>query len=164
MNKTGLYLGVLFLCSAAGFLLAHEGHHPEEVLKGKQKLRMDKAIKEIGVDYQKNIEPIFKVSCFDCHSSTTRYPWYHVVPGVRGLLDDDVSEAREHIEMSDGFPFKGHHTPVQQLTGVAYDIDKGKMPPLKYRVMHWKSGLTEKQKQDVEDWTERSLDKLKEIK
>ena len=164
MRKIELYSWVLCLSLAVSLVLAHEGQHPEKALKGKQKLKMDKAIKEIGVDYQKNIEPIFKVSCFDCHSSSTSYPWYHGIPGARSMLEKDVSTGREHIEMSGGFPFKGHHTPEQALTGIAYDIDKGKMPPLKYRMMHWKSGLTEKQKQEVEGWVERSLHKLKKIK
>ena len=160
MCKTSGYSLILCLSLVAGLALAHEGHHPEKALKGKQKQKMDKAVKEIGLDYQRNVEPIFRVSCFNCHSNSTQYPWYHRIPGLKGMIDDDVTEAKKHIDMSNGYPFKGHGNLESDLKAIAYQVDKGKMPPFKYRMMHWKSGLTEKQEQEVEDWTERGLDKL----
>ena len=152
--------GLLFLPVFLAW--GHEGQHPEKALKGKQKLKWDKAIKEIGLDYQKNVEPIFKVSCFDCHSNSTQYPWYHSIPGIKGMLDKDVSEAKKHLDMSNGYPFKGHGNLESDLKAIAYQVDKGKMPPFKYSLMHRGSVLTDKQKQEIEDWTERGLDKLDE--
>lgn len=157
-KRIGLYFGIFFL---VGIGLAHEGYYGEEKhLTRSQQLKLKKAIGAIATDYQTNVEPIFKVSCFDCHSNATRYPWYHGVPGIRGLLDKDVAEARKHLDMSDGYPFGGHGNLESDLKAIAYQVDKGKMPPFKYRMMHPGSGLTDKQRREVEDWVDRSADKL----
>jgi hypothetical protein len=164
-------IGVLGLVGVGLFFMSqepegsdeHEAHdQSRKTLSKSQDVKLKKAIKDISRDYQEKVEPIFKVSCFDCHSNATHYPWYHVLPGIRGMLDKDISTARKHIDMSDGYPFKGHGSLVSDLKAIAYQVDKGKMPLFKYRVMHPGSVLTEKQKQEIEDWTGQSIDKLEE--
>ncbi len=159
MKNTGKWM-TFFLTLSVSLVWASDGHHTEKTLKEKPKSKWDRAVQSIGVDYQKNVEPIFKVSCFDCHSGFTSYPWYHSIPGIKGMMDGDVDKAKKNLDMSNGYPFKGNGNLESDLKAITYQVDKGKMPPLKYRVMHWKSGLTEKQKQAIEDWTGRSLDKL----
>ena len=61
-----------------------------------------KKIEIINERYVKNVKPIFVKSCFDCHSSQTRYPWYHSLPLIKSLLDNDIAEGKKHLNMSDG--------------------------------------------------------------
>ena len=122
--------------------------------------KMQKAVDLVAGDYQKTVEPLFQVSCFDCHSNATRYPWYHSIPGVGWWIDHDVREARGHLDMSEGFPFRGKGHMKNRLKAIAHLVDTGDMPPLDYRIMHRGSGLTPQQKQAVEDWVQRSLDRL----
>jgi hypothetical protein len=146
------FLSALFLMTLA---FAHEGHHdaPAEPVDEETA----ETLKEIGDDYEASIKPIFQRACYDCHSSTTNYPWYYKVPGVKQLIDGDIKEAREHIDMSNGFPFQGHGTPVEDLEAIIDTIKEGDMPPLKYKVMHPSSKLTDAEKTLVKDWAADAL-------
>ena len=48
------------------------------------------ATKLINQSYIKTIRPIFKKSCFDCHTSETNYPWYYKLPIAKQLIGHDV--------------------------------------------------------------------------
>lgn len=106
--------------------------------------------------YQKEIRPIFQRACFNCHSSETEYPWYYHVPGIKQFIDHDIREAKEHIDMSDNFPFKGHGNPEEDLEGIKQTILKNTMPPSYYMILHWESKLTEEEKQKIIRWIEES--------
>ena len=41
------------------------------------------------------------VSCFDCHSNQTRYPWYSKIVPVYYLVKRDVEMGREEVNFSD---------------------------------------------------------------
>ena len=46
------------------------------------------------------LEQTFERACFDCHSTGVVFPWYYRLPMVKGLIDDDISEAKEHQSVS----------------------------------------------------------------
>lgn len=119
------------------------------------------SVKKIGAAYQKSVAPIFKKSCFDCHSSSTRYPWYHKVPGIRSVIDDDIQEALKHLDLSDGFPFKGHGSPRADLEALSKVFKEGTMPPRRYRWMHPGSEITSEEKQVLDKWISTSCDLLR---
>ena len=54
------------------------------------------------------LNSVFKTGCFDCHTTKTAYPWYYKLPFVKTIIDDDIAEAKKHMDMSEGFPFKVH--------------------------------------------------------
>lgn len=104
----------------------------------------------------KLVKPIFEQNCFDCHSASTDYPWYHKVPGVKQLIDGDIKEGREHLDFTDGFPFAGKHTPLEQLADIKEETSEGKMPPLSYRLMHWGAWLSSAEKDSIAEWVDSS--------
>lgn len=114
-------------------------------------------LKEIGVEYEAKVQPIFQRACYDCHSNSTKYPWYYKIPGVKQLIDSDVAEAKEHLDMSQGFPFQGHGTPTEDLEAIIDTLKEGDMPPLKYKLMHPSAGLSEAEKTIVKDWAGNAL-------
>jgi len=107
--------------------------------------------------YRSEIEPIFRQKCFDCHSTKTRYPWYYKLPGARQLIDYDIREAREHIDMTDGFPFKGHHSLEDQLKSLERVVRKNEMPLWRYRLLHPGAGLTDDERQAILEWVREWL-------
>lgn len=157
------FLTLIFVCSAGVF--AHEAHHEskEEVQESKapsaeSQIELFKAINE---DYLKTVKPIFKNSCFSCHSSETKFPWYHSLPFVNDLLDSDVQEAKKHMDLSNNFPFEGHGTPQEDLEAIGKSVREGSMPPFRYRMMHWGSGLSKTEREAILKWVEESQNKLK---
>lgn len=129
-----------------------EGKAPDAIDEGTAEI-----LAEIGSEYESKIQPIFQRACFDCHSSSTNFPWYYKLPGVKQLIDADIAEAKEHLDMSKGFPFQGHGTPTEDLEAIIDSIKEGDMPPLKYKVMHWNSRLSDADKAAIKDWAGNSL-------
>ncbi len=109
------------------------------------------------------LEPIFEKGCFDCHTTRTNYPWYYMLPIIKGMIDHDVEEAKEHLDMSDGFPFGGHGKPADDLVAVREELEEGEMPPFNYRFMHWSANPSDSERDSVFAWVDRGLASLAEI-
>lgn len=123
---------------------------------------MSKAVVEsIGNEYEGSIKPIFQKSCFDCHSSYTRYPWYSSLPFAKDQIEKDITEARKHLDFTSGYPFKGHGTLVSDLESIRDSIVEGTMPPKRYTFLHWSATLSQDEKDAIIQWAERSLGKIK---
>ena len=152
-------VGLALIASFASVeVFAHQGQAHPGPAANTQMARKESpsGVSAIREDYRRRVEPIFKKSCMDCHSSQTRYPWYHKVPGIRQLLDSDISEARHHLDFSEGYPFKSHATPTEDLDAIAESIQKGAMPPFSYRVMHRDAAMSDDEKNTVLNWVETS--------
>lgn len=147
-------LSILFVVVAS----AHQNHHHSSGDKEKKSDGLDskKIYEQINLEYEKNVKPIFQEKCMDCHSSQTRYPSYYNWPIAKSLIDGDIAESKKHIDMTNGFPFAGHGTPLEDLNAIKKEIQEGEMPPLRYRLMHWKSALTEEEKNKIRNWIDES--------
>lgn len=106
------------------------------------------------------LTPVLKKGCFDCHTTRTEFPWYYKVPIVKGMINDDISEAKKHMDMSNGFPFGGHGKPVDDLVAIRDEVQESEMPPLSYRIMHWSAKPSENEQDSIIVWVERSLASL----
>ncbi len=132
---------------------------PENINKKEQYLK-NKYMK-INDNYTKNIKPIFEAKCFNCHSNATNYPFYYKIPGIKTMIDEDIKEAKKHIDFTDDFPFISHETPINDLKSLKKIALEGGMPPLKYILVHWDSKLNEDDKKAILKWTTNSIDILK---
>ena len=48
----------------------------------------------------KDVKQILKQACFDCHSSTTNYPWYNSITPVNFWLNSHIKEGKKHFNVS----------------------------------------------------------------
>lgn len=142
---------------------AHEGHNhkePEQPVETQATNAEKLTYAKINEAYIQDVKPTFQRSCFDCHSRSPRVPWYHSVPLVHGLIESDMKEAKVHLDFSNDFPFKGHGSPKEDLEAIGKAVEKGTMPPFRYKAMHWRSGLSADEKKAVLKWTGQSLQLL----
>ena len=168
-----LVLGLLLLIPVVSTLSHGKKKHDDDnkndkqetvdsILSDSSQVIQDSVYAAINDNYQ-TVRYIFKNSCFDCHTDSTKYPWYHVLPLIGGMIDDDIEEAKTHLDMSNDFPFGVHATQIDQLTEIKEEIKEGKMPILSYRLTHW-GLLIEGEKQDsVFLWIDESIKMLKEL-
>lgn len=131
------------------------GHPPEDKSPVNAEAR-DSVYQIINENYQ-NVRHIFEKSCFDCHSSLTSFPWYYQIPGIKGMIDDDISEAMEHFDLSQDFPFISEHSQIDLLKDIKKEIASGDMPLLSYRMMHWGTLIEGTSKDSVFDWIDSSI-------
>ena len=52
-------------------------------------------------DVPAEVNEILKVSCNDCHSNLTRYPWYSNIQPVAWWLDHHVTDGKKHLNFSE---------------------------------------------------------------
>lgn len=144
---------VIFALSESAF--SHVRHQHEQSAQPKPSTS-ELRITKIAETYRKSIQPIFEKKCFDCHGNTTHYPWYYVIPGAKQLINHDVEEAKEHIDFSNGYPFSGHGSLIEDLQAIRETVEKKEMPPFLYRILHPKSALTSSEKDAITQWTNDS--------
>lgn len=116
----------------------------------------------ISVSYE-TVKPIFENSCYDCHSSKTNFPWYYSLPIISGMIDDDIKEARKHLDMDNGFPFGGHATQTEQLKEIKEEIEDGNMPLWSYRLMHSGTKIEGATQDTVFKWIDESVESIAKV-
>lgn len=109
----------------------------------------------------KLVKPIIEFSCFDCHSNATKYPWYHKLPLIKGMIDRDIVSARKKVDFSDGFPFAGKASTLEILQDIRDEINQGDMPLWSYRVIHWGTTIEGARKDSVFAWLDSSIIMIK---
>lgn len=110
----------------------------------------------INESYKKNVKNIFSNKCLACHGINDSKPWYYSIPGAKQLMDYDMREAKKHMDMSNDFPFAGHGSPTDDLEALERTIEKGSMPPFRYKIIHWKSKLTKEEIKIINKWITES--------
>lgn len=84
---------------------------------------------------------IIRRACQDCHSNRTEWPWYSRVSPSSWLVANDVTEAREHLNLSEW----GRMSPESRLKAlgdICREVNAGDMPLWQYRIMHPSAKLT----------------------
>ncbi len=156
----------LFLLAVPALIFGHGGekHEEKKVEVKHEKMEMTieskEVFSEINKEYLKNIKPIFKNKCFDCHSDQTEYPWYFKLPLVSAMIQKDIDEAKEHLDFSKDYPFISHDTPIKDLKSILKVFEDKSMPPFKYTIMHGETKVTDQDTEVIRAWVEESLKKL----
>ena len=97
--------------------------------------------KEVSWDSQQTKE-IFYRACGDCHSNTTKWPWYSKIAPASWLITRDVMEGRSNLNVSMWDVHKatkGAYAP--------YQVQENKMPPPQYLLAHPEAKLTKAEKE-----------------
>src|SRR5680860_104459 len=85
-----IFLGILVL-----FILI-QFYRPEKN-KSKNETNAMSTVIEIPVEVNKIIE----TSCADCHTNSTKYPWYNEIAPASWFLAQHVKEGKEHLNFSE---------------------------------------------------------------
>lgn len=98
-----------------------------------------------------DVMKVLNRACADCHSHRTRWPWYSRVAPVSWLVVSDVSEAREHVNLSTW----GSLDPKRQAhhrEEMGNEVSDGDMPLLTYRLMHPAARLSDADRAVLRRW------------
>ena len=112
-----------------------------------------------GAQIEPQLLAVFRRSCQDCHSDTTRYPWYSYVAPVSLLISHDVAEGREHLNLSrwSEYPLVRR---TRSLSEIANQVRDGEMPLGTYTFLHRDARLSESDVNAIFQWTQRERARL----
>ena len=104
-----------------------------------------------------NVQAILERSCFDCHSSHTKFPWYSSVAPVSWFTKLHVQKARKKLNFSTWNTYSDEQK-LKYLDKLPKAI-KSKMPMASYLIMHAEAKLSDADKKAITDWaTEVAFD------
>ena len=106
-----------------------------------------------------DVAQILAEACADCHSHTTRWPWYSNLAPVSWWVTDDVRHGREHFNLS----LLGEEAPDDQvalLREAAKEVKKESMPLQSYTWTHPKARLSKEQRELLSSWFEETSKSL----
>lgn len=100
-----------------------------------------------------------KVSCYDCHSNNTRYPWYANIQPLGWLLVSHIKEGKEELNFNE-FASYASRRQLSKLKAIGNSIKDGSMPLWSYTLIHTDAKLSNKSKALIIDWTNKITDSL----
>lgn len=113
-----------------------------------------------GVSSDASVGSILARSCEDCHSDQTQWPWYGYIPPVSWMLNNDVQQARIHMNLSQWNTYSPDDK-RQILTEMAAVVRNLQMPPARYLYMHPGARLTRNDIAALYAWAKSERRKLR---
>ena len=97
------------------------------------------------------VNAILAVSCYDCHSNNTNYPWYSEIQPMAWLMEKNIIDGKEKLNFDDLPPYgsRKFNSKVSQITK---QIEQGKMPLDSYLWMHKGARLNTEDKKLLIDY------------
>jgi len=113
-------------------------------------------------DIPEDIQYILDVSCMDCHSNKTQYPWYSNVQPVAWWLNDHVKHGKGHLNFSDftNLPLAIQNHKFEEIVEM---VEEKQMPIPSYTYfgLHPEANLTQEQQDKVVAWAKAQMSYLK---
>ena len=100
-----------------------------------------------------DLSQLLKVSCYDCHSNNTTYPWYSEIQPVAWWLDHHVQDGKKHLNFSE---FTKTRIAVQnhKFEEIIEMVEDKEMPLPSYTYLglHPQANLTDNQRDLIVNW------------
>src|SRR5688572_27483192 len=98
------------------------------------------------------VAAILDRSCQDCHSNTTRWPWYSNVAPISWLVIDDVNNGRSHLNFSEWGKLDNRQA-SKKLEEICEEVEDGAMPLQSYTWIHRSAKLSPEDVKTLCEWT-----------
>ena len=106
------------------------------------------------------VRQVLLVSCFDCHSNNTRYPWYAEIQPVGWWLAGHIRDAKGELNF-DEFGTYAPRRKFAKLRQIEDEITEGEMPLPSYTTVHKDAVLSTEGKNLVIAWSRAMRDSLR---
>ena len=106
-----------------------------------------------------NVQQILKVSCNDCHSNTTYYPWYSKIQPVAWFLEDHIVEGKRELNFSTFATYPVYRR-YKKFKEIGQQVKDGDMPLFSYTLPHRDAVLNADQKLILENWAANSMKEM----
>jgi len=105
------------------------------------------------------IENKIRVSCYDCHSDNTKYPWYSKIQPGALIMENHIKKGKEELNFSSFGDYSGRRK-KSKLKSIISQIRDDEMPISSYTLLHRDAKLSENNKRLIIDWVNNLIDSL----
>ena len=109
---------------------------------------------EAALQTSTHVEAILNRACKDCHSNTTRWPWYSRLAPVSWIITHDVKSGRAVLNFSEWSTTSGAKA-VGALAASCAVVKSRQMPPVSYLALHPEAKLSPNDIQTFCEWTQQ---------
>ena len=110
-------------------------------------------------DVPSDIKNKLQVSCYDCHSNNTKYPWYNKVQPVAWFLEEHIKEGKAELNFNEWDSLSSRRK-VSKLRSMIKQIESGEMPLASYTLIHKDAIFSEEETKQVVKYMENLKDSL----
>lgn len=107
------------------------------------------------------VHPLIERACRNCHSERTEWPAYSYLPGVSWAIEKDVSEGREHMNLSHWDLYSADDK-RDLLARIGTMVRNRQMPLPRYVLLHPEARLSDEEIQAIYEWTKEQRRALRE--
>jgi len=111
------------------------------------------------VNVPDSVMKILEISCFDCHSNHTEYPWYHYIQPVTFYLDRHVNDGKRHLNFSEYNNYNLKRK-KRKLEKIAKEVEEHGMPLWEYTLIHTNAKLNDDQTSVIINWAKIEAAKI----
>ena len=105
------------------------------------------------MDVPENVQEIIKTSCADCHSNTTKYPWYSEVAPVSWYLASHVNDGKKHLNFSEWASYNKNQK-EHIIKDLKKELKSKEMPLNSYLWIHKEAVVSPEQYKILLDWVQ----------
>ena len=119
---------------------------------------------DVSTKYQvpEDVNRLLRVSCNDCHSNASVYPWYSNIQPVAWWLDEHITDGKKHLNFSEftKLPIAIQHHKFEEIIE---EVKEHEMPLESYTYLglHKEANLSDEQRQILTNWAQNQMDMLK---
>jgi hypothetical protein len=114
---------------------------------------------ESSIAIPENVSSILARSCADCHTNTTKYPWYSQIAPASWFLANHIRDGRKELNLSVWNTYtdkkKSH-----KLEELCEQVEQGAMPLPSYLWIHHDAALKEGEARILCDWANAERAKI----
>ena len=100
-----------------------------------------------------------QVSCYDCHSNNTDYPWYSKIQPAAWYLEDHIQEGKDELNFNEWATYSDRRK-NSKLRSIISQIEEDKMPLDSYILIHRDAILSDEDKTLIVDFITALKDSL----
>lgn len=97
------------------------------------------------------MQDLLQVSCYDCHSNETVYPWYSNVAPVSWWLKDHINHGRDHLNFSLWGEYEEKRKD-HKLEEIIEEVKEHEMPLKSYLIAHSEAKLDNSKREQLTSW------------
>jgi exonuclease VII small subunit len=105
------------------------------------------------------IQKKLQVSCYDCHSNNTQYPWYNKIQPAAWFLEDHIKEGKAELNFNEWDSLSSRRK-ASKLRSIIKQIENGEMPLDSYTLIHTDAKFSEAEAKEIINFITQLKDSL----